>query len=97
MNLFDDAVFTGIVERTAPTFSGGHVLSGQLLGLEWSTLTLVVNGDVVAGTIRTLEATYRIRSAGNGLHTVSQIDPAQQPPLGEPISRQPPGDGPPQR
>ena len=97
LNLFDDAVFTGIVERTAQTFSGGHVLSGQLLGIEWGTLTLVVNGDVVAGTIRTPGATYRIRPAGNGLHTVSQIDPAQQPPLGEPISRQPPGDRPPQR
>ena len=95
LNLFDDAVFTAIVERTAPTFSGGHVLSGQLLGIEWGTLTLVVNGDVVAGTIRTPGATYRIRPAGNGLHTVSQIDPAQLPPLGEPIPRRPPGDGPP--
>ena len=97
LNLFDDAVFTGIVERTAPTFSGGHVLSGRLLGIEWGTLTLVVNGDVVAGTIRTPEATYRIRPAGNGLHTVSQIDPSQLPPLGEPIPRRPPGEGPPPR
>lgn len=97
LNLFDDAVFTGIVERTAPTFSGGHVLSGQLLGIEWGTLTLVVNGDVVAGTIRTPEATYRIRPAGTGLHTVSQIDPSQLPPLGEPIPRRPPGEGPPTR
>ena len=94
LNLFDDAVFTGIVERTAPTFSGGHVLSGQLLGIEWGTLTLVVNGDVVAGTIRTPEATYRIRPAGTGLHAVSQIDPSQLPPLGEPIPRRPPGEGP---
>ena len=97
LNLFDDAVFTGIVERTAPTFSGGHVLSGQLLGIEWGTLTLVVNGDVVAGTIRTPEATYRIRPAGTGLHAVSQIDPSQLPPLGEPIPRRPPGEGPPTR
>ena len=95
LNLFDDAEFTGIVERTAPTFSGGHVLSGQLLGVDGGTLTLVVNGDVVAGTVRTLEATYRIRPSGTGLHTVSQIDPAQLLPLGEPISRRPPGAGPP--
>ena len=87
LNLFDDAVFMGIVERSAPTFSVGHVFSGQLLGIEWGTLTLVVNGDVVAGTIRTPEATYRIRPAGNRLHTVSQIDPSQLPPLGEPIPR----------
>ena len=97
LNLFDDAVFTGIVERTAPTFSGGYVLSGQLLGVEAGTLTLVVNGDVVAGTIRTPEGTYRIRPSGNGLHAISQIDPSQLPLLGEPIPRRPPGDGPPPR
>ena len=87
LNLFDDAVFTGLVERTAVTFSGGQSLSGRLAGIEMGTMTLVVNGDVVAGTVRTPEATYRIRPAGNGLHTVSQIDPSQLPPPGEPIPR----------
>ena len=40
-----------IVERTAPTFSGGHLMSGQSLGIEWDTLTRVVNGGVVAGIV----------------------------------------------
>ena len=31
LNLFDDAVFTGLVERIEPTFSGGHALSGRLV------------------------------------------------------------------
>ena len=48
-------------------------------------MTLVVNADMVAGTIRRLETTYRIRSAGNGLHTVSEVDLSRLPPLGEPI------------
>ena len=87
LNLFEDAVFTGLVERTAPTFSGGQSLSGPLAGIEMGTMTLVVNGEVVAGTVRTPEATYRIRPAGNGLHAVSQIDPSQLPPLAEPIPR----------
>ncbi len=85
LNLFDDATFTGLVERTAPTFSGGYSLSGQLASVEMGTVTLVVNGNVVAGTVRTPEATYRIRPAGGGLHAVSQIDPSRLPPLGEPI------------
>ena len=88
LNLFEDAVFTGLVERTATTFSGGQSLSGRLAGIEMGTLTLVVNGDVVAGTVRTPEATYRIRPAGNGLHAVSQVDLSQLPPPGEPIVRQ---------
>lgn len=50
-------------------------------------MTLVVNGDVVAGTVWTLASTYRIRPAGAGLHAVSEVDPAQLRPLGEPIPR----------
>lgn len=79
-------------------FSGGKSLSGRLVGVEGGTLTLVVNGHVVAGTVRTPEATYRIRPAENGLHTVSQIDPSRLPPLGEPIPQEPPhSDGNPAR
>ncbi len=89
LNLFDDASFTALVERSEPTFSGGYALSGRLAEVELGTVTLVVNGDVVAGTVRTPEATYRIRSAGNGLHTVSQVDLSRLPPPGEPILRRP--------
>ncbi len=87
LNLFDDASFTALVDRTAPTFSGGYSLSGRLADVEMGTVTLVVNGDVVVGTVRTPEATYRIRPAGDGLHAVSQIDTARLPPPGEPIPR----------
>ena len=87
LNLFEDAVFTGVVERTERTFSGGEALSGRLAGIERGWMTLVVNGDVVAGTVRTPEATYRIRPAGDGFHAISQVDPAQHLPLGEAIQR----------
>ncbi len=87
LNLFDDASFTGLVESVAPTFSGGYSLAGPLAGVEMGTMTLVVNGEVVAGTVRTPEATYRIRPAGGGLHAVSEVDLSQLPPLGEPIPR----------
>ena len=87
LNLFDDASFTGLVESVAPTFSGGYSLAGRLAGVEMGTMTLVVNGDVVAGTVRTLEATYRIRPAADGLHAVSEVDLSRLPPLGEPIPR----------
>lgn len=76
-----------LVERVAPTFSGGRALSGRLAGVEQGVMTLVVNGAVVAGTVRTPEATYRIRPAGNGLHAVSEVDLSRTPPLGEPIIR----------
>ncbi len=85
LNLFDDAVFRGVVERVAPTFSGGYSLSGRLAGVEMGTVTLVVNGEVIAGTVRTPEGVYRVRPAGGGLHAVSEIDPSRLPPLGEPV------------
>ena len=85
LNLFDDASFAGLVQSVAPTFSGGYSLSGPLAGVEMGTMTLVVNGEVVAGTVRTPEATYRIRPARGGLHVVSEVDLSRLPPLGEPI------------
>ena len=78
LNLFQDVVFTGIVDSTAPTFSGGYSISGRLVGEPLGTLTLVVNGETVAGTVRTLGGTYRIRSAGDGLYAISQVE---EPPL----------------
>ena len=87
LNLFDDAVFDGIVEQAEPTFSGGYALSGRLAGVEFGTVTLVVNGGVVAGMVWTPEATYRISPASGGLHTIHQMDPAAVLPLGDPIPR----------
>ena len=93
LNLFDDVVFSGIVERTAPTLSGGYVVAGRLDGVELGTMTLVVNGEVVAGTVRTLNATYRIGAAGGSVHAIRQIDPSTLPPGGEPLIPPPPTAG----
>ena len=84
LNLFDDAVLTGIVERTTPT-SSGYALSGRIEGGDGGTLTVVVNGQVVAGTIRTARGTFRIRSAGEGVHVVSEVDLSRLPPGAEPL------------
>ena len=84
LNLFDDVVFTGIVEHVEPTASG-HALWGRLDGVELGTLTLVVNGSVVVGTVRTLGAVYTIRTAGDGTYVIRQIDESSLPPLGEPF------------
>ena len=79
LNLFDDLVLTGLVEGTAPTFSGGYSVSGGIAGQPLATVTLVVNGSTVAGSVRTLDGTYRIRSAGDGLYSISQIDDSKIP------------------
>ena len=86
LNLFDDVVFSGIVERTNPTASGtGYVLSGRLDEVEPGTLTLLVYEEGVVGTVRTPTATYSIRPLGDGAHAVGQIDTSGLPPGGEPL------------
>ena len=77
LNLFEDVVLMGIIEHRTPTYSGGTALSGQLAGVPGGRVTLVVNGSVVAGTIRIPGATYRIRPAGAGRHAIMQVDPSQ--------------------
>ena len=89
LNLFDDVVFTGIVEHIEPT-SSGHALWGGLEGVELGTMTLVVNGSVVVGTVRTPDAVYTIRTAGDGAYVVRQIDESSLLPLGEPLNGQSP-------
>ena len=84
LNLFDDVVFTGIVEHVERT-SSGHALSGRIDGVELGTMTLVVNGSVVVGTVRTPDAVYTIRSAGDGSYVIRQIDESSLPPLGQPL------------
>ena len=72
-NLFADTVVTARIEHTAPTYSGGYSVSGSLVGEPLSTLTLVVNGGIVAGTVRRSGETYDIRSVDEGLYAISQV------------------------
>ena len=78
LNLFDDTVVTGIVEWTDPTFSGGYSVSGRLVDDPLGSMTLVVNGERVVGTVQSSEGTYRIRSVGDGRSTISEVE---EPPL----------------
>ena len=39
------------------------------------TRTLVVNGETVAGAVRTLGGTYRIRTVGSGLYAINEEPP----------------------
>ena len=85
LNLFDDVVFPAIIDRTAPTRLG-YALSGRLVGVDRSRMTLVVNGPLVVGSVDTPGATYRIRPAGAGTHVIHQIDRSRLPPEAEPVT-----------
>ena len=88
LNLFDDVTFAGIVEHLEPT-SSGHALQGRLDGVKFGTFTLVINGSVVSGTVRSSEAVYTIRTVSNGTYVIRQIDESSLPPEGEPLQGHP--------
>ena len=74
LNLFDDIAFSATVERTSRTSAGGYSLSGPLVGVGFGTMTLVVNGDVVAGRVHTPLVTYEIRPVGRGRAIIREAD-----------------------
>ena len=75
LNLFADAEFEAVIERTEPT-STGHTLTGRLAGDPLSTVVLAVNGDHIAGTVWSADGMHDIRTPGAGPAVIRQLDPA---------------------
>ena len=84
LNLFEDAAFTGRIEHVEPTASG-YALWGGLDGVELGTMTMVVNGDIVVGAVRTPQTVYTITTTATGSYVIRQIDESSLPPLAHPI------------
>ena len=73
LNLFEDALLDVVIRDTGPT-STDFWLAGHLMGDELSDFTLVVNGRVVVGTVRTPSAVYRIATGGDDHVAIRQVD-----------------------
>lgn len=58
LNLFDDATFRAVFERTDET-SSGYTLEGRLEGFAFGDVLLVVHGGIVSGSVNAPEAQFR--------------------------------------
>ena len=83
LNLWADAEFEALIDTMART-STGYSLSGRLAGVRNGAATLVVNGDVVVGTVWTPSALYDIRTV-DGVQVLREVDVAALLPLGVPL------------
>ncbi len=76
LNLFANASFRLVAPRFDAT-TAGYSLSADLDGIPLGTVTLVVNGEVVVGSVHTAREVYTIRSIGEGgLVQIRQLHPA---------------------
>ncbi len=79
LNLFSDASFIAIPDRV-DIHPKGLTLTGKLEGIDKSQVTLVVENQTLAGTVRMPGKLFQIRFAGNGLHVISEMDQKAFPP-----------------
>ena len=75
LNLFADADFEAVFERTAATASG-RTLTGRLADDPLSTVALAVNGGELAGTVWGVDGIYVLRGAGGGV-AIRQLNPSR--------------------
>ena len=72
LNLFSDVNLNAVIERTADTRSG-YSLSGRIEGQPHSGVTLVVNGDILAGAVHSQQGAYVIAFRNGPIHTIREI------------------------
>ena len=75
LNLFPDAVYRGVFERSETDTLGHRTWVGRVEGDPTSTITLTWRGDAVVGGIRTGELLYRVGGTMDAA-VVEQVDPA---------------------
>jgi peptidyl-Asp metalloendopeptidase len=85
LNLFSGTDLTAVRYETYAAPYGFEVWLGRVEGQPLSQVTLVVGRNIVTGNVTVGAASYQIRYAGAGLHSIYQVDPSIAPPTSQPI------------
>ncbi|MBW8009953.1 MAG: hypothetical protein FVQ83_01750 [Chloroflexi bacterium] len=81
LNLFDDKVFSTVIERTDLDINGSLSMVGRLEGIELSDVTITINEGVMWASVVYPGGFYRVRYAGNAdIHVIHEINPEMFPP-----------------
>ena len=79
LNLFPDTCVVARRERVTELRAGVLQWEGRVPGPSPGTVTLIVDGEVVVGTIRIGSELYEIRYLGEGVHVVNDVDASKFP------------------
>ena len=81
LNLFPDVAFHAVLDAVDRT-ARGYVLSGEVEGVPFGSVTLVVNRSALAGVVHTLTRSFVIRQLPDGVLAVAEVDFSRLPPCG---------------
>lgn len=79
LNLFDDAAFAVTFERSETSIFGYRTWSGHISDRPLSTVSLTFKDGDLLGTVTDEGTLYEIRSLGNGLHRIDEMNTALMP------------------
>jgi hypothetical protein len=80
LNLFPDACLVAVRARVTDLGPGRVQWEGRVPAASHGTVTLVIDGEVMVGTVRIDREVFEIRYLGDGVHAVAHIDPSGFPP-----------------
>ncbi|MBF0508779.1 MAG: hypothetical protein HQK57_07625 [Deltaproteobacteria bacterium] len=85
LNLFPDAEFTGVIERSEVVYQNNYSLVGRLEGVPDSSVILSVQDNIVSANITVPGAFYQVRYVSPGVHAIHEINQSAFPPELPPI------------
>jgi len=74
LNLFDDTVYTGVVNKVEKVTGDSVSRYGSLLNVENGYFYLVTAGDAFMAHVASPAGIYEVKFAGNGVYRVEEID-----------------------
>jgi len=78
LNLFPDVVYTGVIEQVEGE-GDSYTWTGQLKGIEFSGLTMILTNGVFIAKIASPDGVYEVSNIGGDLYRVILIDQGNLP------------------
>ena len=85
LNLFDDTYLKAYLSEMKENSNGSFSWVGKAESYPGSSVILVVNGDMITGSVHIDNRSFKISPMGNGIHRIAEIDSSQYAECMEPI------------